>query len=362
MTLKEMFILVSNGLTAHGIVVSDIKMMQNTAEFVQFRTSFSNWVGQINIYSSRKNGFTIDLSRFGDNPESAKIIEIIQNIDLSEFKHKITIPAICLQRLSDVVSSQATLENVIRNQTVSTKFPLFCIGADEVGKGGACETLVTAAFCIDNSLSKEAMSILKHMVADSKTLTDGKIKKVAQLLKKHCAGKYVIHMYNPREYNAMYEKQGNLNVLLAQAHARNIVEAVDLINIECPTVVVDQFASNNVVSEALTSRNVLNKIHLIETTRAEEKSMAVAAASVLARDAFLSVMDERSKEIGVTVPRGANMVGSFLARVHNKHDIGEVAKLHFTPVKEFMRGNLASCKTRDIPSNPERNKVKQFKP
>ncbi|KKG13234.1 hypothetical protein EO92_15535 [Methanosarcina sp. 2.H.A.1B.4] len=337
MTLKEMFTLVSNGLKAHGIVVSDIKMMQNTAEFIQFRTSFSNWVGQINIYSSKKNGFTIDMSRFGDNPESAKIIELIQNIDLSEFKHKITIPAICLQRLSEVVASQAS-ENVISNPTVSEKFPLFCIGADEVGKGGACETLVTAAFCIDNSLSQEAMSILKHMVADSKTLTDGKIRQVAQLIKNYCAGKYVIHTYNPREYNAMYAKYGNLNVLLAQAHARNIAEAVELINIECPTVVVDQFASNNVVSEALSQRNLLNKVNLIETTRAEEKSMAVAAASVLARDAFLSVMDERSKEIGVTVPRGANMVGSFLARVHNKHDIGEVAKLHFTPVKEFMRG------------------------
>jgi len=320
MTLKEMFTL-----------------MQNTAEFVQFRASISNWIGQINIYSSKKNGFTIDLSRFGDNPESAKIIEIIQNLNLSKYKHKITIPAIILKKMSDAVSSQASTVNVISNPTITRKLPLFCIGADEVGKGGACETLVTAAFCIDDSLPKEAMFIIKNMVADSKTLTDTRIRQVAQLIKQYCAGKYVIHTYNPREYNALYEMHGNLNVLLANAHARNIAEAISLIKIECPTVVVDQFASNNVVSEALARKNVLNKVHLIETTRAEEKSLAVATASVLARDAFLSIMDERSREIGVTIPKGAKLVGSFLSRVHNKHDIGEVAKLHFTPVKEFMK-------------------------
>ena len=63
-----------------------------------------------------------------------------------------------------------------------------------------------------------------------------------------------------------------------------------------------------------------------------ERDIAVAAASVIARDAFLNAMDTLSEKYGICLPRGAYQVveaGRELIRLHGNDALRQVAKLHF---------------------------------
>ena len=64
-----------------------------------------------------------------------------------------------------------------------------------------------------------------------------------------------------------------------------------------------------------------------------ERDIAVAAASVIARDAFLSGMEALSEKYEICLPRGAYQVidaGREFIRLHGSHALGDVAKLHFS--------------------------------
>ena len=73
-------------------------------------------------------------------------------------------------------------------------------------------------------------------------------------------------------------------------------------------------------------------IVLIQKTHAEQ-NIAVAAASVLARDAFLRGLDGLSQKYAVDFPKGAGTpvnaaIQKFVA-THGKAALAEVGKIHF---------------------------------
>ena len=74
------------------------------------------------------------------------------------------------------------------------------------------------------------------------------------------------------------------------------------------------------------------KIKLMQTPRAE-RFLAVAAASVLARAAFLNYLKRLTAEYGIEFPKGAsNLVdqaGRGFVRLHGPENLQKVAKLHF---------------------------------
>ena len=64
-----------------------------------------------------------------------------------------------------------------------------------------------------------------------------------------------------------------------------------------------------------------------------ERDIAVAAASIIARDAFLNGMKVLSKKYEMCLPRGSYQVidaGREFIRLHGSHALGDVAKLHFS--------------------------------
>ncbi len=71
----------------------------------------------------------------------------------------------------------------------------------------------------------------------------------------------------------------------------------------------------------------------MQQTHAEEDT-AVAAASILARARFVQQMDQLSRLVGKTLPKGASdpsivSVGRELVAEHGKEILAQVAKLHF---------------------------------
>ena len=64
-----------------------------------------------------------------------------------------------------------------------------------------------------------------------------------------------------------------------------------------------------------------------------EANLAVAAASVLARDRFLSWLERAGRDLGQTLPKGAStqveVVARALVAAHGRDVLARVAKLHF---------------------------------
>lgn len=197
------------------------------------------------------------------------------------------------------------------------------IGIDESGKGDFFGPLCIAGVYVTG----DQFSILQKIgVKDSKNLTDPAIRKIANEIKKTCL--YHIVRINPLKYNQIYEDFKNLNSLLAWGHATTIEQLVEQSG--CRQVIIDQFANEWVVINAL-KRKKLN-VKLTQRHRAEE-DLPVAAASILARQAFLEGLDRLSEEIGVTLPKGASQAvktaGREVLRRWGETRLKEVCKKHF---------------------------------
>ena len=96
----------------------------------------------------------------------------------------------------------------------------------------------------------------------------------------------------------------------------------------------DQFASKKeTVAKALMGLG--RQIELIQRHKAEE-DLAVAAASILARDEFVTRLRKMGKDYEMEFPKGASAAvdaaaKEFITR-HGTENLGKVAKMHFRTV------------------------------
>ena len=168
------------------------------------------------------------------------------------------------------------------------------IGIDESGKGDFFGPLCVAGVYVQAN----EFSILHSLgVKDSKTISEKTLRGIAKKIKSTCL--YQIVRINPPKYNEIYASFLNLNKLLAWGHATTIEQLIEKSG--CHEVIIDQFAHEYVVLNALKRKNI--EVHLTQRHRAEE-DLAVAAASILARDAFLEGLDKLSLELGIPLPKG----------------------------------------------------------
>jgi ribonuclease HIII len=209
------------------------------------------------------------------------------------------------------------------------------IGTDESGKGDFFGPLVVAAVRVDQILAKE----LQQMgVKDSKALTDIKAKALAGRIREICAGYYVELELLPSRYNALYSQfrtEGkNLNHLLAWGHARVLEDL--LAKAPCKFALADKFADEKFIQSRLMARG--SQITLVQTTKAE-RNVAVAAASILARDRFLFQMGELSEKFAMELPKGASRqvvaAAQVFAAKFGKLALVEVAKTHFKTMEDI---------------------------
>jgi len=204
------------------------------------------------------------------------------------------------------------------------------IGSDESGKGDFFGPLVVASlFAAQDGILK-----LKELnCRDSKTLSNAFCLETAKKIKSYYPHEIVA--ISPLKYNALYQKFGNLNHLLAWAHATAIQRLSERTG--CIDVLIDQFAlSKRVMEEAILQKKL--SINLTQRHKAEE-DMVVAAASILARAAFLEGLKSLSAKCGFTLPLGASEkvkeTGRVFARKYGKEALQHVAKTHFKTFEQI---------------------------
>ncbi|HEX2324455.1 MAG TPA: hypothetical protein VHQ00_03595, partial [Chloroflexota bacterium] len=118
-------------------------------------------------------------------------------------------------------------------------------------------------------------------------------------------------------------------------------------------LIVDQFADARYITSRLArgsagasgtagtagTAGTGGNLNVVQVPRAEA-NLAVAAASVLARDRFLGWLERAGRELGRPLPKGASSQVEAVARelvaAHGREALGRVAKLHFKTTERVL--------------------------
>ena len=203
------------------------------------------------------------------------------------------------------------------------------IGVDESGKGDFFGPLVIAAV----HLSADQAGILYDLgIKDSKAIkNEKKIKELAKEIKKNCHNNYSVVKIGPDAYNRLYNNFKNLNQLLAWGHAKAIENTLEKVP-DCTEALSDQFGAKHLIKNALQGRG--RQINLTQRHKAEE-DIAVAAASIIAREQFLLGMEQLAKGLKDKLPLGCGAkvkeTALLIAREQGVEKLDSMIKKHFKP-------------------------------
>ena len=227
------------------------------------------------------------------------------------------------------------IENIQKNETVHYSH-LSVIGSDEVGTGDYFGPIVVCATFV----TKETSEQLRHLgVKDSKLLTDKQMipmaLKIANLIP------YSIVYLEPIRINALTKNKDNLNFVKAYLHNKVINSILKKIgDVKCDAILVDEFTPKEKYLEYLKETpNVISNITLIK--HGEKAHMSIAAASILARVAFLRELAKLSKKYDLELLKGAgpevdrnaiNFVKSF-----GWDELKKIAKLKFANTERIKQ-------------------------
>ncbi|EDY17727.1 ribonuclease HIII [Chthoniobacter flavus Ellin428] len=233
-------------------------------------------------------------------------------------------------RLEPEVLGEARLgyEDVLNPEMFAPHF-----GVDESGKGDFFGPLVIAGCYTDRGITR---TLMEAGIQDSKKIgSDKRIRDLAAIIKRTQGAVHSVVAIGPERYNQLYAKFGNLNRLLAWGHAR-VIENLLEIRPDCPRALSDQFANPALIKRALLEKG--RAIQLDQRTKAES-DVAVAAASILAREAFIDWLRNKGREFQIELPRGASalvkQVGRGLIAQRGQEVLGQLAKTHFKTASEL---------------------------
>ncbi len=204
------------------------------------------------------------------------------------------------------------------------------LGIDESGKGDFFGPLVIAGVLADES---EANRMLQNGIRDSKKITDKKILELSDWITDNFVHTLVV--IGPEKYNQLYQKIKNLNKLLAWGHSR-VIENVASEN-EIDLAISDKFGRSDFIEKALMDEGKKIKVH--QMVRGEA-IVQVAAASIVARAAFVKFIAGMKRQFDANIPKGAsNLVddaGRELVGRYGVSVLEKTAKVHFKNYKKVV--------------------------
>ncbi|MFB1080474.1 ribonuclease HIII [Jeotgalibacillus sp. JSM ZJ347] len=211
------------------------------------------------------------------------------------------------------------------------------IGTDEVGTGDYFGPITVVAAYV----SKDQLQLLKELgVKDSKHLTDETIVKIAKDLL-HTIPYSLLTLPNEK-YNKKQQQgwtQGKIKAVLHNQAILHLREKIAPVTPEC--VLIDQFAEEKVYYRHVSCEKAIYRENVYFSTKAEGIHLAVAAASIIARYAFIKAMDKLSEEAGFTLPKGAgakvDQAAARLIRSHGESSLDHFTKKHFANTEKAKK-------------------------
>jgi ribonuclease HIII len=209
------------------------------------------------------------------------------------------------------------------------------IGVDESGKGDFFGPLVIAGAFLNEAAAYNMMEI---GVRDSKMIkSDARIAEIAKQIRQTEGCVTDVVAIGPEKYNQLHAQTRNVNNILGWGHARVIENLLG--RVDSPKAISDQFGNKRIIEKALMERG--RKIELVQRHKAES-DLAVAAASIIARNEFVMRLRRLGKEYGVELPKGASAAvqeaGMELVAKHGRDALEKVAKMHFRTSQKVLEG------------------------
>jgi ribonuclease HIII len=250
--------------------------------------------------------------------ESGKLV--VQGKGTQEFVEFVLEPLILQQ-------AKVGYEEVLNPDLLLPRF-----GVDESGKGDFFGPLCIAGVYVNENVIKQWKD---QGIRDSKQIgSDKKISDYADIIRKTSGCVTTVVPIGNTAYNRLYLKMRSVNSILAWGHARvieNLMLQRHRMNPLPVRAISDQFASSkDVIATAMLSLG--REIELVQRHKAEE-DLAVAAASILARNEFVTRLAALGKSFGVVLPKGASAqvdaVARELVEQHGADKLASVSKMHF---------------------------------
>lgn len=218
---------------------------------------------------------------------------------------------------------------------------LNAIGTDEVGTGDYFGPIVVCA----TYTTKETANKLRQLgVKDSKLLTDSQIIALSMEITKIIP--YSIIILDPYKFNSLSPKHDNLNFVKAYLHNKAINSILKkLEDVKYDAILIDEFTPKDKYLDYLkNSQNVISNVTTIP--HGENASLGIAAASILARVAFIRELRRLSHEYDIELLKGAgrevDRTAISFVKSYGFEGLKRVAKLKFANterVKEYFEAN-----------------------
>lgn len=222
-----------------------------------------------------------------------------------------------------------------RKKSEEKYYSCSAVGSDEVGTGDYFGPIVVTACFV----AKEDIPFLEELgVGDSKKIDDDKILKIAPMIAKRIKYKSVI--LSNTEYNEKYTKDINMNKIKAILHNKMLYQIMEEEKPVVDYIIVDEFAKEAKYYDYIKEcPNIQRGITFM--TKAEDKNLAVACASVISRYIFLKEFDKLSDALHIPLPKGAGSqvdeIGKEIVEKYGEDKLKEVAKLNFLNTQRILK-------------------------
>ncbi|MEK4284455.1 ribonuclease HIII [Ureibacillus sp. FSL K6-0165] len=214
---------------------------------------------------------------------------------------------------------------------------LSVIGSDETGTGDYFGPITVAAVYVPN----DKIELVTELgVKDSKQLNDQAIREIAPHLIATCVHS-LLTLRNDK-YNDLQSRGLTQGKMKAMLHNQALKHVLHKISPEKPDyILIDQFAERDTYYQYIQNEKEIIRENVLFSTKAEQQHIAVAAASIIARYAFLIEMDRLSDIVGFPLQKGAShLVDEMAAKIllqQGENVLRSIAKWHFANTKKAKR-------------------------
>jgi ribonuclease HIII len=211
------------------------------------------------------------------------------------------------------------------------------IGSDEVGTGDYFGPITVVATFV----SKEDFAELTELgVKDSKGMKDDQISKIAKILIKKIP--YSLLVLPNEKYNSLQAKGMNQGKMKAMLHNQALLHLKKKLTTPYDGILIDQFVERGIYYRYIADqKDKVQEDNMFFQTKAESLHLSVAAASIIARYAFVKEMDKLSEQAGFEIPKGAgnhvDKAAAKLIEIHGVDALTKFCKVHFANTEKAKK-------------------------